>query len=79
MKEFLNTVLDFSPFIIIALIAVINARRERKNPKNKASGTFVNQAEIANQDLMSQVSGIPNSKGIISPLYYSNQQNRDQF
>lgn len=79
MKEFLSAVLDFSPLILLAFAVFLNARRERKNPRNIKMGYSAYIHSDASQDLMSQVSGTARRDGSISPLYYSNQQNRDHF
>ncbi len=52
-----------------------------KMPKHKGRGkrSGVNQAEVANQDFMARVNGQPQSNGLISPVFLSNDHNRDRF
>lgn len=78
MHDFIDQALDIllpCLFVLAFLTIFWKAWRGRNNPKYKAS----NYAENANKDFTSQVTGAPMSNGSISPIYLSNDQNRDRF
>lgn len=62
-------------WLILAVLAVI----AWKIPKPKGKSEYVNQAEIANQDMSAQLTGMTQSNGSISPYYLSNEGNRDKY
>ncbi len=65
---------------LLAFVTIIwKAWRGRNNPKYKTRRTASNYAENAHKDLMAHTSGTPMSNGCISPIYLSNNQNRDHF
>lgn len=50
-----------------------------KTPNRPRRGRGKTQASKAHQDFMAQTSGAPTSNGCISPVYLSNNQDRDHF
>jgi hypothetical protein len=75
-SEVVSNMIDAWPFwLVVSIFAAI----VWKMPKHKGKRSGVNQADIANKDFLARVNGQPQSNGLISPVFLSNNHNRDKF